>query len=105
MSEFIGSRISLISKSEIRYIGTLDDINGDTHTVALIDVTSYGTEGRRPGNEMAGSDHVFEYIVFRGSDVKNLEIVAPPSAGKKENDAPSVPDDPAILGVSSIPFH
>ncbi|KAF2767321.1 hypothetical protein EJ03DRAFT_329346 [Teratosphaeria nubilosa] len=97
MSEYIGSRISLVSKSEIRYIGTLDDINSETHTVALIDVTSYGTEGRRPGNEMAGSDHVFEYIVFRGSDVKDLKIVEPPKQ-KEESDRPTMPDDPAILG-------
>lgn len=100
MSEFIGSKISLISKSDIRYIGTLHEINSDTHTVALEGVKSYGTEGRRenPSEEMAGSDQVYDYIVFRGSDVKKLDIVSPP--GPKENQAPQVPNDPAILGVS-----
>src|ERR1700759_5573146 len=103
MSEYIGSRISLISKSDIKYIGTLHEINSDTHTVALESVTSYGTEGRKgnPAEEIPGSDQVYEYIVFRGSDVKELTIVAPP--GAKENQAPSkVPDDPAILGVSCL---
>ena len=100
MSEFIGSKISLISKSDIRYIGTLHEINSDTHTVALESVKSYGTEGRKenPQEEMAGSEQVYDYIVFRGSDVKKLDIVAAPEP--KENQAPQVPNDPAILGVS-----
>jgi protein LSM14 len=44
-------------------------------------------------------DNVYEYIVFRGSDVKDLRI----EEGPKESNPskPSVPDDPAILGVSS----
>ena len=105
MSEYIGSSISLISKSDIKYIGTLHEINSETHTVALENVTSYGTEGRKgnPAEEIAGSGQVYEYIVFRGSDVKGLEIISPP--GAKENQAPpKVPDDPAILGVSERAF-
>ncbi len=104
MSEYVGSRISLISKSDIRYIGTLHEINSDNLTVALENVTSYGTEGRK-GNEdeeIPGSDIVYEYIVFRGSDVKKLDIVSGP--GEKENQPPQVPNDPAILGVSSESF-
>lgn len=100
MSEYIGSRISLISKSDIKYIGSLHEINSDSHTVALENVTSYGTEGRKqnPAEEIPGSDQVYEYIVFRGSDVKELTIIAAPQ--EKENKKPNVPDDPAILGVS-----
>ncbi|EMC96577.1 hypothetical protein BAUCODRAFT_33941 [Baudoinia panamericana UAMH 10762] len=105
MSEFIGSRISLISVSGVRYIGTLHEINSESHTVALENVTSHGTEGRRgnPAEELAASDHVYEYIVFRGSDVKELNIIAPPGQ-KEENRPPQVPDDPAILGVSDQSF-
>ena len=61
-------------------------------------VVSFGTEGRRPDEEVPASDNVYDYIVFRGSDVKDLRIEEP-----KENVAPKppqVPDDPAILGVS-----
>lgn len=101
MSEYIGSRISLISKSDIKYIGTLHEINSDNHTVALESVTSHGTEGRKgnPAEEVPGSDQVYEYIVFRGSDVKDLTIIE--NASQKENQAPQMPNDPAILGVSA----
>ena len=101
MSEYIGSRISLISKSDIKYIGTLHEINSEKHTVALEQVSSFGTEGRKgnPSEEIPGSDQVYEYIVFRGSDVKELTIVAPPGQREGENNRPKVPDDPAILGV------
>ncbi|KAF2861214.1 hypothetical protein K470DRAFT_270063 [Piedraia hortae CBS 480.64] len=92
MSEYIGTLISLISKSDIRYTGKLHEINSEDHTVALEGVRSHGTEGRCPEREVAPSDLVFEYIIFRGSDVKELSVVPTPS---KEN---AIPDDPAIMG-------
>lgn len=61
---------------------------------------SFGTEGRDPGNEIPPSDNVYEYIVFRGSDVKDLRIEKEPE--KKTVQQPQVPDDPAILGVSLL---
>ena len=48
---------------------------------------------------MPASDHVYGYIVFRGSDVKDLRIEKEPEGPKQQ-----VPDDPAILGVS-LPCH
>lgn len=51
---------------------------------------------------MPPSDNVFEYIVFRGSDVKDLKIEE--AAKKVEPPPPRVPDDPAILAVSLQPF-
>lgn len=80
-------------------MGTLHEISSEHSTVALEQVISFGTEGRRLEDEVPPSDNVYEYIVFRGSDVKDLRIEEPP----KENQAPKppqVPDDPAILGVS-----
>jgi hypothetical protein len=72
--------------------------------VALENVTSFGTEGRKsnPEEEIPPSDSVYEYIVFRGSDVKDLRIEEGPAA--KENKPPQVPNDPAILGVSCTFF-
>ena len=69
--------------------------------MALENVTSYGTEGRKgdPSEEIPPADGLYEYIVFRGSDVKDLRIEEAPAA--KENKPPQVPNDPAILGVSA----
>ena len=81
-----------------RYVGTLVEINSEQSTVALEDVRSFGTEGRRSGaDEILPSAEPYEYIVFRGSDVKDLRIEDGP---KETKPAPQVPDDPAILGVS-----
>ncbi|KAI2622837.1 Scd6-like Sm domain-containing protein [Xylaria nigripes] len=103
MSEFLGARISLISKSDIRYSGILHEINSEESTVSLENVKSFGTEGRRgnPADEVAASEQIYEYIVFRGSDVKDLRIEEPPSA-PKENQA-AVPDDPAIVARTRPP--
>lgn len=72
--------------------------------MALENVTSYGTEGRKsdPNEEIPPADGLYEYIVFRGSDVKDLRIEEAPAA--KENKPPQVPNDPAILGVSASSF-
>lgn len=83
--------------------------------MSLENVRSFGTEGRRgtPQEEIAPSDQVYEYIVFRGSDVKDLRIEEHPSI-KENKPPPSMPDDPAIVGVSNtfsyvskiiLPFH
>ena len=85
-----------------RYIGILHEIDSETSTVALEQVISYGTEGRRGplGEEIPPSDHVYEYIVFKGSDVQDLTILEPPQAKREQ---PQVPDDPAIIEVSGPP--
>lgn len=64
---------------------------------------SFGSEGRRgnPAEEVPRSTSVYEYIVFRGSDVKDISIA---SEEQKETESTArVPDDQAILGVSN--FH
>ncbi|KAJ5032859.1 uncharacterized protein L3040_009450 [Drepanopeziza brunnea f. sp. 'multigermtubi'] len=103
MAEFLGARISLVSRSDIRYVGTLHEINSENSTVALENVSSFGTENRKenPDDYIPPSDSVYEYIVFRGSDVKDLRIEQTPAV--KENKPPQVPNDPAILGSGSRP--
>ncbi|KAL8872629.1 MAG: hypothetical protein Q9174_001769 [Haloplaca sp. 1 TL-2023] len=90
------------SLRDIRYVGTLHEINSENSTVALENVVSWGTEGRDPENEVPPSDTVYEYIVFRGSDVKDLRIEEPPKENKPPK-APEIPDDPAILGSARRP--
>jgi hypothetical protein len=90
-TDFIGSCISLISKSDIRYVGKLDEVNSENSTIALKNVRSMGTEDRRTGAEyIAPRDKVYEYIVFRGSDVKDLRIESSPESDKQEMDADEV---------------
>jgi hypothetical protein len=80
-----------------RYVGTLVEINSEASTVSLDNVRSFGTEGRKGGkDEYPPSDVVYEQIVFRGSDVKDLRIEE--SATTKA--PPAMPQDPAIIGVS-----
>ncbi|KAK6351104.1 hypothetical protein TWF718_004275 [Orbilia javanica] len=107
MSEFIGSRISLISRSDIRYVGTLHQIDSENSTVGLENVTNHGTEGRcdDPANEVDGTDEVYDYIVFRGSDVKDLRMEAPEAAPKPPPPQPSFPNDPAIINAQRPPGY
>jgi protein LSM14 len=85
-----------------RYVGTLVEINSEQSTVSLDNVRSFGTEGRRGGQDEYGpSDAVYEQIVFRGSDVKDLRIEEQPA--EKKAAPPPMPDDPAIIGVSLHP--
>lgn len=72
------------------------EINSEKSTVSLEQVRSFGTEGRGDGQEYGPSDQVYDQIVFRGSDVKDLRIEDTPK------EKPPMPQDPAIIGVSPI---
>lgn len=119
MDHLIGQRFSLISKSEIRYaktpisrlmdakidknryVGILHEINPEQSTIALEEVFSFGTEDRRVENYIPPSLQKFEYIVFRGSDVKDIKIVEE----QQEQKPPSQPpNDPAILVRDLLTF-
>lgn len=91
--------LGLVAHFPFRYVGVLHDINSENSSVALENVKSYGTEGRKqnPEEEIPASDNVYEYIVFRGSDVKDLRVEA--AAPKENRPPPQIPNDPAILGV------
>jgi len=93
MPPYIGSRISLISRSDVRYVGTLYTIDPQESTIALQNVRNMGTENRRPGAEMVeGSSTVYEYIIFRGDNIKNIKL--------SDDDSDNVLiNDPAILEV------
>lgn len=100
----LGNRISLISKKNIRYEGTLYSINEADATVALADVRSYGTEGREKIDPNAAyvppQDAVHPYLLFRGCDIKDLHVHE-----RRPDDSisqpPPLPPDPAILSTQA----
>lgn len=57
-------------------------------------VQSFGTENRSVEKPVAARPDVYEYIVFRGKDIKDLTV-------KKEPPKPQV-QDPAIIKVSYL---
>lgn len=88
----IGSRISLISKADIRYEGNLYSVDPEECTIALSSVQSYGTEDRETNYPVSAQSQVYDYILFRGSDIKDIRVLTT-----------TIPNDPAIVQLSVPP--
>ncbi|KAK3707969.1 hypothetical protein QZH41_010725 [Actinostola sp. cb2023] len=89
---YIGSSISLISNAGIRYDGKLFSIDTKESTVTLAHVQSFGTEDRKVEKKVAARPDIYEYIVFRGKDIKDLTV----------NEGPKPEQDPAIIKSAAV---
>lgn len=63
-------------------------------TCCLSTVRSFGTEDRETQYPVAPQSQVYDYILFRGSDIKDIRVL---------NNVPSLPNDPAIMQMSVPP--
>ncbi|XP_041654566.1 protein LSM14 homolog B [Cheilinus undulatus] len=90
----IGCKIGLISKAQNRYEGILYTIDKVNSTVVLAKVRCLGTEGRPTDRPTPPKDDIYEYITFRGSDIKDITLCEPPRSYH------GLPPDPAIVQSS-----
>ncbi|KAI9913956.1 hypothetical protein PsorP6_006402 [Peronosclerospora sorghi] len=96
---YLGSLISLVSKTDIRYEGFLFNIDTRQSTVALQNVRSFGTEGRR-ADHVPPSPHVLQYATFKASEIKDLHVceAAPtPEVPKLPVQPPLPPGPPPVV--------
>ncbi|KAL1285780.1 Protein LSM14 [Trichinella pseudospiralis] len=88
----------LISKSEIRYEGILYTVDPEQSSIALAKVRSFGTEDRPAEQVVPPRNEVYEYIIFRASDIKDLMVRETPQPAPVV--CAGLHYDPAILSVS-----
>ena len=75
-NSIIGSYLSLVTKAEARYEGTLVEVDRVKKTMSLKNVKSFGTEGRRNGvNEQQSRDDVMALVKFRVDLIKTFDII------------------------------
>lgn len=67
------------------------------HTILFVLVKSFGTEDRKAPNKVPARNEIYEYIVFRGSDIDDLHVAAGPKTTQGQ-----VAEDPAIVQVCLI---
>lgn len=89
MSQYIGKTISLISVTDNRYVGLLENIDSEKGTVTLSNVRCFGTEGRKNWGpeEIFPNPTVYQNVQFNGNDVKDLSILE----GRLEDVHPVLP--------------
>ena len=63
---------------------------------------SFGTEDRPTDRPVAPRDEVYEYIIFRGSDIKDIRVCEPPKPQATLQGG--LPNDPAIVKVFTLPL-
>ncbi len=71
--------MSLITNAQVRYEGTLSEVDPIKKSMTLIKVTSFGTEGRRNGvNEIPLCEGQIEGVAFKVDQIKDFNIISKP---------------------------
>jgi protein LSM14 len=97
--KLVGSLIELITNAQVRYEGTLVEVDKAERSMKLKSVRSFGTEGRRGGvNEVDAQEQEFPVVIFKVDHIKDFKIV------KRREDLPKQPQkvqeqDPAIISA------
>lgn len=91
---YIGAKISVTSRSLIRYEGILAAVDPKEATISLEQVVMLGTEGRLPGHDIPPSDEIYEVVVFKSADIEDLQVFEAP-ASTSPTSRPFM--DPAIV--------
>jgi len=98
---FNNNRISIITKANLRYEGILYNINAEDQQITLTQVKSFGTEGRRLGNEIGPSPETHEYIIFKGTDIKDLKVLETAPVQEKKPE----PSEKPQIEKESVKIH
>jgi hypothetical protein len=75
MKFLVNREIELISKSEVRYTGIFSEYNMENRTITLSSVKSFGTEDRGCRVFVERSKFVYEYIIFKIENIKNMRDI------------------------------
>jgi len=88
-TDIIGKTLSIITKAESRYEGTLVEVDTAKKTMSVKNVKNMGTEGRRNGvGEIAATENILGMVKFKVELIKEFNIV-------ETNDEQE--SDPAII--------
>lgn len=101
VAPYLGARISLVSKKNIRYEGRLYTIDPKTSTVALQFVQCFGTEDRAvpAGAFVPPATEIYEFVNFSGNDIQDLHVCEQQPSAPSASATHLREQDPAIVSM------
>lgn len=69
------SKVRILTHSNLRFEGTLYQINANEKTIALKNVRNFGSEDREVEKFVPPNNLIYEFIVFRSTEIQNLIVL------------------------------